>query len=228
MKLTLSKTRPEAAGVTSFIFEADRPVSWTAGQYLHYTLPHPQMDDRKNKRWFTISAAPSEGHIMVTTRFAGEKSSSFKRALFAMQPGDVIEAEGPEGDFVVSDTDREYIFIAGGIGITPFRSILVDAKARGVKLHVTLLYANRDQEIPFKQELEDLAEANPDLKVRLVVAPAKIDQALLKPVLGEVHNPLVYVSGPEPMVEAMEQELKELGVPEDSIVGDFFPGYTAV
>src|SRR5579872_4670066 len=124
MKLQLLNRKTEAPRVESFIFQPQEPVSWKAGQYFHYVLHHEPTDDRGSDRWFTIASAPFEGHIMITTRFAENKSSSFKNKLQNLQIGESIEVSFLEGDFIVDDPTQEYVFIAGGIGITPFRSVL--------------------------------------------------------------------------------------------------------
>jgi len=228
MILTFKGSTPQKADVKSFKFEAPEPLGWEAGQFIHYTLPHDNPDDRGIKRWFTISSAPSQKEIVITTRIVGEKASSFKKALDSLQPGDTIEAEVPEGDFTAEDTDRNYLWIAGGIGVTPFHSILVEAAAKGQSLKVNLLYASRTTDITFKDEFDQLQQKNPNLKIDYVVEPNRIDEALLKTKLNEIENPFVYVSGPEPMVEALTEQIEKLGISKDNIKGDYFPGYEGV
>ena len=111
----------------------------------------PEPDDRGVERFFSIASAPHEKHVMVTTRFA-PKSSSFKKALRNLRPGDAIEAHDLEGDFVVDDAEKTFVFIAGGIGITPFRAILLDLDYNKKPLNVQLLYANRDNDFPYRKE----------------------------------------------------------------------------
>jgi ferredoxin-NADP reductase len=226
MKLKLEQVKPEAGDVRSFVFISEEPLSWNAGQYLHYTIPGTNQDGQEDNRYFTISAAPSEGHVMISTRLF-EAPSHFKQALKNLKPGDEIEADGPEGDFIIDDSSRNHIFIAGGIGITPFRSILVEAAANGQPLNVHLLYATRDENIFFKDELEALAQKNPNLRISYIVQPELLDAERLKKELTAVADPYVYVSGPEPMVEAMDKQLEELGISKDNIKSDYFPGYKA-
>lgn len=227
MTLTFIRSIPREGDARTFIFQPPADVNWQPGQYIYYILPHPEADDRGIKRWFTISAAPSEKEVRITTRINAEHSSSFKTALLALKPGDTIEAEAPEGDFTVEDPTRNYIFIAGGIGITPFRSILVEAAARGQQLHVTLLYANRNEDIVFKQELEKLREQNPHLEIDYIIQPRRLDAALLEQQIKATDAPLVYISGPEPMVESLTDQVAALGVDKDDIKSDYFPGYEA-
>jgi len=117
MKFTLSAIQQEANDTFSFIFAPEQTLQWKAGQLLRYVLNHANPDDRGVERFFSIASAPHEKHVMVTTRFAS-KSSSFKKALRKLRPGDAIEAHDLEGDFVVDDSEKTFVFIAGGIGIT--------------------------------------------------------------------------------------------------------------
>ena len=228
MKLQLVRAQEREGDVREFVFKPQESLSWQAGQYMHYVLPHDGADDRGEERWFTNSAAPSEGEVRITTRINHERSSSFKQALQALKPGDEIEADGPEGDFVLEDPARNHIFIVGGIGITPVRSILTQAAANDLKPHANLMYANRDDKVVFRDELEALKMGNPNLTIDYVIDPERIDDERLKASLEKTENPLVYVSGPEPMVKAMMDKLKELGVAEDNLKADDFPGYEGI
>jgi len=224
MKLKLIEKRFETADITSFIFKPDTDLKWQAGQFLHYNLPDKNPDNRKTERFFTIAAAPFEKNVMVTTRFA-EKSSSFKKDLFSLPIGGEINASGPMGSFVVEDPAKEFVFIAGGIGITPFRSILLDLDNKEVPIRGKLLYANRDNNFVFKKELDALAQKHKDFKIRYFVDPEKIDEAAIKQEAPDLKSPIFYVSGPEPMVEAFEKILAGIGVPNSHIKRDYFPGY---
>lgn len=228
MKFRFVRSEAVTSDVTSYIFKPEQPVSWQSGQYFHYLLPHADEDDRGHERWFTNSAAPTEGHVMISTRLNAERSSTFKTALQTLKPGDEVEADGPEGDFTVEDSARNYIFVAGGIGITPFRSILTEAARQGQQLHVHLLYANRNQEIPFADELDQLAAANPHLTIEYIIDPERINAELIKQRFDATENPLVYLSGPEPMVKGLAKDLAELGLPEEQIKLDDFPGYEEI
>lgn len=228
MKLKFVGSSPVKSNVVSFIFEPETPLMWQPGQYLHYVLPHPDVDERGTERWFTNSAAPSEGKVMISTRLDNEHGSSFKRALQALQPGDEVEADAPEGDFTIEDESANYIFVAGGIGITPFRSILVQAQAQGKQLNVKLLYANRDQEVPFKEELEGFAAANPNLTIEYFIQPQSLSAELIKQYADKAGNALIYLSGPEPMVKSFAEQLKTLGVSDAQVKLDDFPGYEGI
>lgn len=225
MRLTLLERKTEVPGVESFIFERPAGLTYTAGQFFHYVLHHEPTDERGSDRWFTCAMAPSEGKVMITTRLAADKSSSFKHTLAALKPGEAIEISDVDGDFTLGDQAGEYVFMAGGIGITPFRSMLVEADKTGVALRATLLYANRDEEVPYRAELDALAARNANLKI--VYLTGKLDEAAVRAAVADLGTPTFYVSGPEPMVESLGAMLKGMGIPPERLKQDWFPGYPA-
>jgi ferredoxin-NADP reductase len=224
MRLTLVETKQETADTKSFFFEPETPISWKAGQYIHYKLPHPDADDRGIERYFSISSAPYEKRVRLTSRFA-QKGSSFKRALTALPIGGKIESDPPEGDFVVDHVEKPLIFIAGGIGITPFRAILLDLQQRKEPLKIQLLYANRNEDVTFREILESLQRDHGEFKIHYFIGDNRVDGDAIRQCAPDLKTTRLYVSGPEPMVESMDGTLKEIGVPEPNIVNDFFPGY---
>lgn len=211
--------------VITFTFEPQEPLTWQPGQYMHYFFEHPDADERGVERWFTISSAPFEKNIAFTTRFTDEKGSSFKKAIKAMPSGGTIKAEGPGGKFVISDTSKKPVFVAGGIGITPYRSMLLQMDHDGQDINADLLYANRDDNFVFGGELEALQAKHPGFHIHKFIGERHIEEADLKPYADD-SGTIIYLSGPEPMVEAFEEMLKEkLKLPEDRVKLDFFPGY---
>jgi ferredoxin-NADP reductase len=225
MKLTLKEIRPESSDVTSFLFEPEAGLTWQAGQYLHYTLPHPDADERGVRRYFTVSSAPQERHVRLTTRRAAERGSTFKRALFALEPGATVDAEAPAGSFTIEEPEGRYLLVAGGIGITPFRAILVDLARRDRPLAGRLLYANRNDEIVFRDELDRLAEADADFSIRYLVSPERLGERTIADEIAAHEPTSFWVSGPKPMVDAVQELLLAQGAPEGSIKRDAFPGY---
>lgn len=225
MQLTLLKKKEEAPGVSSFTFTSKEPMKWKAGQFFHYILNHDSADSRGPDRWFTIASAPSEKSIMLTTRFAVENGSSFKKALQNLNINDAIEAVDLDGDFTVEDLGHEYVFIAGGIGITPMRSILKELDSKKSKISATLLYANRDENIVYKEELEEFSKNNPKLKIHYITSPERINKEVIQKFVSDIKQPLFYVSGPEAMVESLGNTLKEMGVEGTHLKQDWFPGY---
>lgn len=226
MKLTLIERKEEVPGVESFVFEPDAPLSWKAGQYVHYVLHHEPTDDRGSDRWFTVASAPFEGKPMITTRLSGDEGSSFKKKLASLAIGSrSVEITGAAGDFTIDEPEREYVFIAGGIGITPFHSILKQADHEGVALRALMLYSNRDERVPYKDELDSFVAHNPSLSIEYITAPSRIDETLIGEHVRDLQTPLFFVSGPEPMVKSLAEMLETLGVPKSNIKLDDFPGY---
>ena len=226
MKLNLIERKTESEDVESFFFKLSEPFSWRAGQFLHYVLHHEPTDNRGSDRWFTVASAPFEDVIMLTTKFTKEKGSSFKKSLKDLKIGDAIEVSDVDGDFVVDYPQAEYVFIAGGIGITPFRAILKELDHNNQSTDITLLYANINEHVTYKDEIEDIAKHNPNLKIHYVTSPERIDEQKIREFVANIDNSIFYVSGPEPMVEGLGKTLKSMGVPDDHLKQDWFPGYT--
>lgn len=228
MKLRLIEKFAETTDTVSFIFEPLETLSWQAGQYLRYKIDDPHPDERGNTRYFTIASAPFEKLVRLTTRFAKEKGSRFKENLKNLAVGAEIEAEGPRGSFIVSEPQESFAFIAGGIGITPFRAILLDLDQRRLSVNVDLFYSNRSPEIVFQKELEALAGKFSGLKIHYFVEPNRLTAEAIQGLLADLARPYFYISGPEPMVRAFEQALAPVGVPPVKIRRDYFPGYAEI
>ncbi len=222
MTLTLIEKEHLVDNVWAFRFKPSGHFSWIAGQYIRVELPHKNPDDEGIRRWFTNSAAPFEGIMQITTRVS---SSTFKQALSKLELGDDLQLiEDPEGDFVWQDSNLPIVFVAGGIGITPFRSILKQRVHDNLPLNVTLIYGSRTPDVPFKDELEQWQASDPHLKVQYVVG-APLTAEKLDNLVPNLNESLVYVSGPEPMVRALGNDLKAHGLQETQLKQDEFPNY---
>lgn len=221
MELTFINKVARAADVYSFIFQPSESISWKAGQYMDFEITHTNPDDRGTHRWFTISSAPFEKNVMVTTRFT-ERSSTFKSALLKLKPGDRIMSGLPRGDFIIGSDQQHYILIAGGIGITPYRSMLEQLKHEGKDLRIDLLYANQNEDLVFIKELGQLKEELDNFKIHKFI-DRRISEQDLK-IFTEQPDTVFYISGPRPMVEAYETMLQKMIDPE-RIKTDYFPGY---
>lgn len=209
--------------VHTFIFKPEQPTDWQPGQYMHYTFPHPGADSRGVERWFTISSAPYEQNIHITTRLAADRGSSFKAALLALKPGDMVEADGPKGSFTLRPGVSKHVLIAGGIGITPYHSMLAQLGHEHKPANADLLYANSDEHFTFGDELDKLAAADRSLQI-VKFAGKRITEADLTKYLAD-KQAVFYLSGPEAMVQSYEGLLGLLGVDEANVATDYFPGY---
>jgi ferredoxin-NADP reductase len=222
MKVTFKSKFTEAGNVVTFMFTPEKEVAWQAGQYMHY---HLEIEGgRKDDHYFTIASAPYEKDLQISTRLTG---SPFKNALNELTPGDQIIAHGPIGDFIWEDASRPKLMIAGGIGVTPFHSIFKQRSHDGQSMAATLLYATRDKEIPFKAEFDRWSAEHPEFSVAYLVGEP-LTANLIKKHAPKLEECLVYLSGPEPMVEKIGTDLmKNQGVPKKQLRQDWFPGYTS-
>jgi ferredoxin-NADP reductase/Na+-translocating ferredoxin:NAD+ oxidoreductase RnfD subunit len=234
--LTLGRIEQSAAGVYDYVFHPDRRLAFAAGQYLEWTLPVRQPDSRGNRRYFTIASAPSEAAIRLGVKFA-PNGSAFKSALAELRPGDRIVASQLAGSFTLPRNPKKKLaFIAGGIGITPFRSMLGDLLDRSEARPIVVLYGNnRVEEIAYAGLLQR-AEQELDIPTYHVVRNANgatadmhmglIDEAIIRRRIPDFRERIFYVSGPQAMVAATRKLLRDLRVPSRRIRTDFFPGLT--
>ena len=226
MKLRLIAKKRLVSNVKSFIFKPKANITWTAGQYLIYFLPHKNADLRREMRFFTISSSPFQKHLTITTRIF-KTASSFKQTLDNLKIGDEIEAKGPDGDFVIDNPKKLSVFIAGGIGITPFISIIRQLNFENKPINITLLYANKTKSIAFKNELEEIVKNHKEFKIHYVFFPKRIDKKVLNK-FTKNKKAVFYICGPDPMVDSVTKILFDQGILEDNIKQDYFSGYKKV
>lgn len=221
---TLEKKQEIAPSIFEFWFESKKRFSFVPGQYLEYTFSHPQADSRGVRRYFTIASSPTEKQILIATRFSPQ-GSSFKQALKNIEPGDEIIASKVAGDFVLpADSSRKLVFIAGGIGITPFRSIVKYLLDTNQSRDIVLLYDAKNQsDFVFKDIFE---KARTRFGMRTEYIEGQIDEKIIREKVGDLAERVFYVSGPEPMVQNMEKVLSNMGIARKNIEHDYFPGYT--
>lgn len=209
--------------VWGFRFIADQPLSWTPGQFIRIEIPHDHPDEEGTKRWFTISSTPHDGFIQITTRVT---DTTFKRALAALKVGEKVQLiEQPDGDFVWQESEKPLVFVAGGIGITPFYSMLKARGHSGQLVSATLVYSGRTADLPFKAEFEEASKRHPEFTVQYVIGEPLTAEKLYT-LVPDINSSQVYISGPEPMVEALGKQLQEGGLAGDNLHQDFFPHYS--
>lgn len=223
--LTLRTIRKEASNAYTFVFEKPH-AAWLAGQHFMFLKPHFPFDLRGVSRVFTISSSPQEDEFTFTTRCFGEKSSSFKKSLLRMKPGVRLWAFGPSplyDRFRALEVGRHYVFLAGGLGITPVRATLKYHAQLSNRLTAALLYANRDQNFVFKRDLDGFQAEIKGLSVAYVTSPEHIDATLVASAARAYTTPRFLVSGSRRFVGAMAGMLKsELGIRDKDIVADLF------
>jgi ferredoxin-NADP reductase len=218
----------------------DKPPGFTfkAGQAIDVSLiDPPELDGKGPRRAFSIVSAPHEDHILLATR---TRDSAFKRVLGGMPIGGRVQVEGPFGSLTLhSNRSRPAIFLAGGIGITPFMSILRDATHKRLPQVITLLYSNRrPEDAAFLQELQQLERDYrgsfkllatmtdpPDAGQEWRGRSGMIDAELIRSVIVEPSRPIFYVVGPPAMVAGIRQLLNSMGIDDDDVRSEDFSGY---
>lgn len=220
--------------VFDFIFDADIPFEFTPGQYLEWTLGHKKPDSRGNRRYFTIASSPTEKNIRLGVKFYSE-ASSFKKALAFMNVGDELVASQLSGDFILpKDTKEKLAFIAGGIGITPFRSMVKYLLDSNEKRDIALFYSNRTANETAYKDIFDEASSKLGMKIVYAVTEGEIPvwankgfitKEMILGTIPDYKERTFYISGPKVMVDAFRATLKGIGVKSSKIKIDFFPGF---
>jgi ferredoxin-NADP reductase len=236
VRARIKEKREVAAGTLLVVFDLlGEEVDFRPGQYFWVTLLDPPYEDEKGpRRHISVVTSPNDrGVLGLCTRL---RDSAFKRSLAELPVGAEVEVEQPKGDFVLPDaTDVPYVFVAGGIGITVFRSMLHFVVEEGLEHRVTLVYSNRDREsTAFLDELSELdrTHENVDLVLTMTDDPEwdgetrRIGPELLRAYLGDDLGAYRYLlAGPPGMVEGVTAELRQAGIPDDRIRPERFSGY---
>jgi ferredoxin-NADP reductase len=210
-------------------------IDFRPGQYFYVTLPSLGHDDEKGlRRHITVVTSPNEkGVLGFATRM---RDSAFKQTLRELPAGSEVEVEPPKGSFgLPEDPSRPLVFVAGGIGITVFRSMLRYIHEERIPYRVTLIYSNRDREsTAFLDELRELERALPDFRLVLTMTQdpgweaetRKVDGDFLKNYLeGDLNEYTFLVAGPPAMAEGVQAALRQAGVQEENMIVERYSGY---
>jgi ferredoxin-NADP reductase len=227
-----------APGLVDFVFAPQAPVAYQAGQYMELTLPHEHPDSRGDRRYFTLASSPTESDIRFGVKFYAQ-GSSYKNAMLKMNTDSPVVASQLSGDFVLpEDKSQKLVFIAGGIGITPYRSMVKYLLDTNDKRTATLLYsAQTSSQIVYTDVFE---EARQRLGTNVVYCithsteqlpgpnyiPEPITADLIRNEVPDFAERLFYIAGSHNMVRDIKKELNGLGVSNSRIKIDFFPGYS--
>ena len=234
MKATVAETRKVAKGTLLVLFAVDDYPDYRPGAYFWVELPDRGHQDEKGlRRHITLVTSPTErGVVGLATRL---RDSAFKRTLAELQVGDEVEVEEPKGSFLLpEDTGEEYVFVAGGIGITVFRSMLRYIADTSAPYRVTLVYSNPDREATaFLDELEELTRRIEGMRMVLTMTDdpewdgdtRRLTADVLDELVGGLEGKTFLIAGPPAMVEDVSGSLLEAGVPEDGILSNTFSGY---
>jgi ferredoxin-NADP reductase len=236
MRATIKEKQEVAKGTLLVVFDLlGEELDWKAGQYFWVDLLQSKYEDERGlRRHISVVTSPNErGVLGLCTRL---RDTAFKKTLAELPVGAEVDVEHPKGEFQLpQETDRPYVFVAGGIGITVFRCMLRYISEEKLPHRVTLLYSNRDREsTAFLDELAELERENDNIRIVLTMTDdetwegerRRIDETFLRDHLGEDLDSYTYlVAGPPPMTEGMVETLKLAGIAEEHIRPDRFSGY---
>lgn len=238
-KLVLSlankiKVTPE---VVDFVFKPTEKIDYLPGQYMEWTFVHPKTDGRGNRRYFTLASSPTEETLRIGVKF-NKNGSSYKRSLEVTPKFSSIVAGHLAGDFILpKDKGVKLAFVAGGIGITPFRSMLKFLLDTSEKRDIVVFYSNKtESDIAYKNILD---EANKELGIQTIFTltdlnqipkswkgeRGRVTQEMIKKKMPDWQERVFYLSGPHAMVEDFENTVRKMGVLRKNIKKDFFPGF---
>lgn len=219
MKATFVKRTRLSPEIYSFYFKVSSTFDYIAGQFIELSLTDNSHDNRGGKRWFSLSSSPSEDLLSITTRLV-TKNSTFKQRLFKLSAGDIVGISQPMGDFVLPKNPKsKLVFVAIGIGITPFRSMIKFFNDRSETRDITLFYSsNSSDNFIFKNEIK-----SPFIELILVNEKINIDLLLRK--IDPETKTKVFIAGPEKAVEQLANQLEINGIEKKHISVDFFHNY---
>ena len=206
----------------SFIFTAPKLPRWETGQHAIFTLPGARVEE-KTWRPFSVASAPNEGAIRIGTIIPPEPSS-FKQKLMELQSGDKVRMFGTYGELCLKPSMEKVVAVAGGIGITPFRSIICDMAGKGNNIDFHLIYSAKAEHV-YKAELENWKRKLPNLKITYTATPDEVKAELLKEVANDNETTHYLLSGAPGMIEALRGNLREQEVKATRIINDPFKGY---
>jgi ferredoxin-NADP reductase len=219
-----------ALNVKSYRFARPRLFSYRAGQFTFVTV---DIDEQKIRKPLTLSSSPTEpGYIEFTKKLTGH---TFSNGLNALEVGDKVRLDAPYGNFTFDEKLPSVIMLAGGMGITPMRSMCKYCTDMKSPSAVTLLYANNTEaDIVFRREFEEMQGQNRNLKVILALAEAgpewkgrtgRINADMIREEVPDCLAAVFYICGPPAMVEAMLTVLRDLGVAENNVRTENLTGY---
>ena len=234
--LKLKRKSKLAPNIVNFVFTSPQKLAFRPGQYMEFTLGHPHPDSRGNRRYFTLASSPTEKDIQLGVRFY-EHGSSFKKAMYRIDSRTKIVAAQIAGDFTLPPHPaQKLVFIAGGIGITPFRSMLKYLLDSQQRRDIVIFYANKTADEIVYADVLNAAQAKLGIKTFYTLTDTtaiprnwqgfvgRIDEQMLLKTLPDYEDRTYYLSGPPEMVKAYEQILKNMNVKSSQIIKDYFPG----
>jgi ferredoxin-NADP reductase/Na+-translocating ferredoxin:NAD+ oxidoreductase RnfD subunit len=237
LKLLLKSSQALSKDVYEFIFITSQKFIFTPGQFLEWTMPKLFLENRGNRRYFTIASSPTEDEVRLGIRVFPE-SSRFKKELMAMDQGETMWVSQLAGDFILpSDKDKKILFIAGGIGITPFRSMIKYLLDKNEVRDIVLIYACWSVDSFVYQDIFAEAEKMIGIKIIYLITNLKdipvdwqgktgfLNKKLLPEIVPDYLQRMAFLSGPNNMVTSYKKLLINMGVKNSEIKKDYFPGF---
>ncbi|OHA17577.1 MAG: hypothetical protein A3H57_00870 [Candidatus Taylorbacteria bacterium RIFCSPLOWO2_02_FULL_43_11] len=232
--LTLKEKVAISKSTRELVFDSDKVINFKPGQYLEWNLNGNGADDRGNRRFFTIASSPTEKFIRLGVKFY-ERPSTFKSSLFLLKPGDKIFAGELSGDFILPSEKKKLAFVAGGIGITPFRSMLKYMSDTGQKWDVVLFYSNKTKDdIAYEEEINRYEKSVgvkvvhvlsfPHIAPLFIAERGPLDEEMIIKHCSDYRERIFYVSGPQAMVQSIKRKLIKMQLQLKQIKTDYFPG----
>lgn len=234
-ELTFLKKKKESKDAYSFYFDRKNlDLDFSPGQYLKLYLEVEKPDARGSSRYFTISSSPSEkDYLTITTRII---KSSFKKKLNSLMTGERVNAYGPIGYFDFDPKiNKEVVFIAGGIGVTPYHSVIESLISKKINIKITLIVSfDKKENAVFFDKFKDIEKNNSSVKIVYSLTKereasgfeyGRIDENMIKKYVQNITLPKFYITGPQNMVEDLYLIIKNLNVVDDKIFKEDFPGY---
>lgn len=212
----------ESGNAYTFLFEKGNDITWKAGQHGLFTITHKKI--KNGIRPISVASAPAENVIQLTLGIS-DSPSEFKKAMLELKPGMKVSMSGPVGSFYLKD-DSPSILIAGGIGITPFRSMLkqIEAEGNGAGKQIHLLYMDSKRSFVYKDELDGIAN-DTSIDVTYLDSREDFHQEISKLSRLYENNAKYYIAGPKSMVESITGDLQSNAISKKSIKKDVFFGY---
>lgn len=217
-----------------FLFTPDQELKFKSGQYLELTLGHDDQNSKGARRYFSIASSPTEAEVRVGVKFHSN-ASSLTQSMLSFKPGDKVVVSQLAGDFVLpKNKDKKLVFIAGGIGITPFRSIIKYLLDVREKRDIILLYSNYTPADIVYKDIFDQGGRQLGIKTIYNITNTPypndwrgergfIDEQMIKRIVPDYKERIFYLSGSHSMVVVFEQTLQKMGVKKWQIKKDFFP-----
>lgn len=222
----LNFTKKEKISKDVFMFYFDRKnanLNFLAGQYIHMYLPVINEKGRGNSRMFTIVSSPLEkDYIFIATK---KGRTIFKKTLFNLAPGTSVKFYGPSGGLVIDEIKKpSYVFLAPGIGITPFRSIIKYISQKNLKISITLFVSfSKKEDVLFYDELMDISK--PNLNIKIIYSFSRLNEIFIRKNIKNINKHVYYIVGSPSAVSDLEEVVSGMGVSSEKIFIEDFEGY---